>query len=303
MNYILGVIVFSIVLFLYLHIYYHLKTSNELDIYELENPSKEKLEELCDFRQPVMFDYDIGTILDTCSINFINNNYSAFDVNIRDINNKKDDNDLYVPLAFGAAKTAIEQDKQSKLLIENNNDFLEETGLIKNIRYNDVFLRPAMVSNCYYDWITGSEGVKTPLRYEMNFRNYIIVNEGEIKVKLSPPKNAKYLYPKMDYENFEFTTPINIWEPQDKYKIEMNKIKTLEINLTKGKILYIPAYWWYSIKFTKDTSVTLLKYRTYMNNIAIFPHLFRYFLQYQNTIMKTAKTVSSDETLISNKDE
>ena len=38
--------VFLIVLFLYIHIFFHLKTSDDLDIYDIETPSKDKLEEM-----------------------------------------------------------------------------------------------------------------------------------------------------------------------------------------------------------------------------------------------------------------
>ena len=45
MNIIYIVLVFCVVLFLYLHVFFHLKTSDDLEIYEIDNPSKEKLEE------------------------------------------------------------------------------------------------------------------------------------------------------------------------------------------------------------------------------------------------------------------
>ena len=48
--------------------------------------------------------------------------------------------------------------------------------------------------------------------------------------------------------------------------------------------MYIPAYWWYSLEFQDSkTSVISLKYRTYMNTVAILPHIFKSFLQKQNT--------------------
>lgn len=59
-------------------------------------------------------------------------------------------------------------------------------------------------------------------------------------------------------------------------------MKCLDITLDAGKILHIPAFWWYSIKFGKDSSITSFFYRTYMNNIAITPHIFMYALQQQN---------------------
>ena len=52
---IIAVLLFCLVLFLYLHIQFHLKTSNDLELYEIDYPSKEKLEEICDLRQPLIF--------------------------------------------------------------------------------------------------------------------------------------------------------------------------------------------------------------------------------------------------------
>ena len=56
MKYLIGILIFCLVLFFYLHIYFHLKTSNDLEVYTIERPSKEKLEEICDLRQNVNSD-------------------------------------------------------------------------------------------------------------------------------------------------------------------------------------------------------------------------------------------------------
>ena len=45
--------------------------------------------------------------------------------------------------------------------------------MIKVFRYNDAFIRPYMVSNCYYDFSFASDDTKTPFRYEVNYRNYL----------------------------------------------------------------------------------------------------------------------------------
>jgi hypothetical protein len=136
-----------------------------------------------------------------------------------------------------------------------------------------------------------SKDLATPFRYDLNYRNYYLVTQGSIKVKLSPPKSSKYLYPVSDYENFEFKSPINPWDPQPKYRADFDKIKCLEIVLTPGKMLYIPAYWWYTFKFDENTSVSCFKYRTYMNNIAISPKICMYALQNQNVERKIAKPI------------
>ena len=287
-----AILIFCIVLFLYLHIYFQLKTSNDLEVYEIEQPSKEKLEEICDLRQPVIFDYQNDSLLEMCKLSQIVEHYSAFDVKLRNVKEADDNTDLHIPITLKAALSILNGDKDAKYVSEKNGDFLEETGIIKNYKYNDAFLRPPMVSNCFYDFLTASQNTETLLQYSVNYRNFYLVTHGIIKIKLIPPKSARYLYPIEDYENFEFRSPLNPWAIQRQYKADYDKIKTLEIELTPGKIIYIPAYWWYSIKFMEPlSSVCVFKYRTYMNTVAILPKLCMKTLQRQNTKREIVKKV------------
>ena len=295
----IAILIFCIVLFLYLHIYFQLKTSNDLEVYEIEQPSKDKLEEICDLRQPVIFDYQNDSLLESCKINTVAEHYSAFDVKLRNVKELDENTDLHIPITLKVALSLFNSDKDSKYIIEKNNDFLEETGLIKNFKYNDGFLRPPMVSNCFYDLVSASQNTETPLQYNVNYRNFYLVTHGKIKIKLIPPKSARYLYPTDDYENFEFRSPLNPWEIQRQYKADFDKIKTLEIELTPGKIVYIPAYWWYSVKFMEPlTSVCVFKYRTYMNTVAILPKLCMKTLQRQNTKREIVKKVRFSKSII-----
>jgi hypothetical protein len=295
MNYFLFIFVFLIVLFLYLHIYYHLKTSNDLEVYEIELPSKDKLEEICDIRQPVTFMFNNTSLLEQCNLTNIVNHYGAFDVNIRNVkesdanggnsgndNNSESESELYIPLVLNSSIDLFNNDKNETYITEKNQDFLEETGLIKIYRHNDEFLRPSMVSKCEYDFLSGSVGTKTPLRYGVDYRNYFLVTHGEIEVVLIPPQHSRYLYGETDYLNFEFKSPINPWNVQDKYKSDYDKVKTLEVTVKKGEILYIPAYWWYSFKYTSLSSACNFKYRTYMNTAAIMPQICVHLLQNTN---------------------
>ena len=287
-----AILIFCIVLFLYLHIYFQLKTSNDLEVYEIEQPSKEKLEEICDLRQPVIFDYQNESLLETCKLSQIVEHYSAFDVKLRNVKEMDDNTDLHIPVTLKAALSIVSGDKDAKYVSEKNGDFLEETGIIKNYKYNDAFLRPPMVSNCFYDLLTASQNTETPLQYSVNYRNFYLVTHGIIKIKLIPPKSSRYLYPVDDYDNFEFRSPLNPWDIQRQYKADYDKIKTLEIELTPGKIIYIPAYWWFSIKFMEPlSSVCVFKYRTYMNTVAILPKLCMKTLQRQNTKREIVKKV------------
>jgi hypothetical protein len=286
--------IFCLTLFLYLHIRFHQKVSNDLEVYEVDNTYKNKIEEVCNLRQPVLFDLNNENLIQTISKQYLIKNYPAFNINIRKLNEMNDQDDLYAPLSFSLANKLFEEDKERNYISENNSEFLNETGCIKNYQYNDEFLRPNFTSNCNYDILCGSENSCTPFKYELNFRNYFIVSQGSVKIKLSPPKSSKYLYTIYDYENFEFRSPINPFYVKDEFLNDFEKIKCLEINLFPGKCLYIPAYWWYSIKFDKNSSVNTFKYRTYMNNITILPNIFLSMLQNQNIIRNYFNKVKGD---------
>ena len=290
---IIAFFIFCVILFFYLHIQFHLKTSNELEIYEIEQASKDKMEEICDLRQPVLFDCDEDTdkITKTTNKAFLLENYPIFEVKVR----QPDSEAMLLPLTLHMASKLFAEDKNASYFSEGNSDFLAETGAKKSFTYNDEFLRPFLVSNCNYDVLMGSTNVETPLRYDINYRNYFLVTQGSLKVKMMPPKSSKYLYPVSDYENLEFRSPINPWNPQSRFRADFDKVKCLEIVLTPGKFLFIPAYWWYSFKFAENTSVSCFNYRTYMNNIAISPHIFMYALQNQNVERKIAKKIDIKE--------
>ena len=36
-------------------------------------------------------------------------------------------------------------------------------------------------------------------------------------------------------------------------KSDFNKLKTLEVTINKGQIIFIPAYWWYSVWFNDNS--------------------------------------------------
>ena len=299
MNPILAIVVFSCVLFIYLHVYHHVKVSNDLDVYEVEQPSKDRFEEICSVRQPSIFEVDIGDLCLTMTRDQVVGTYDAFDLNIR--GKKEDDKDKaadleqpYVPLAFGAANELLLSESTHSMFSERNTDFLNETGLINKMKYNDGFLRPPMVSKCAYDWLLGSNNTQTPFRYEIDYRTYLVVTEGIVKLKLAPPKSTKHLYLEKDFNNFEFRSPVNPWKPQPQYKGDFSRVKCLEITLTPGKVFYLPPYWWYSIEFGKGTSVCKMSYQTYMGALSVIHYHALAFLQRNNTRDKVAKMLNNE---------
>ena len=281
MNIIIIILIFFLVLFIYLHIFYQLKTSDDLEVYEVTNISKERLEEICDLRQPLTFYLEIENF-NTLHKENILNHYGSFDIKLRDTSINSE-SEIFLPISLNKGLTVLSEDKNQKFYSENNRDFLDETSLIKILKANDEFLRPSMLAYSNYDYIMGSKNATTPLRYDINYRNYFVTLKGNVKIKLIPPKSKKYLHMINDYDNFEFRSAINCWNIQEEYKSDFDKIKCMEITLEPGKLIFIPAYWWFSFKFDDSDSIMLnFKYRTYMNIVAILPHIFLSFLQKQN---------------------
>tara|TARA_Y100000389_G_C17417228_1_gene494474 strand:+ start:127 stop:990 length:864 start_codon:yes stop_codon:yes gene_type:complete len=283
MKNLITIVIFCIVLYVYLRIYFHIKISNDLEVYEIEQPSKNKLEEICDLKQPIVFKHFNTELIDACNIQNISTQYHAFDVNVRG----KDSDELYASLTLNKSVKLFKKDKNNIYFTENNMEFLNDTGLKKIYNHNDAIFRPFLVINCKYDFLFGSG--HTPLRYNINYRNYFYVTNGKITIKLCSPKHTKHLYKINDYENLEFRSPINPWNPDKKHKNDYDKIKFLEFTAEKGTVIHIPPFWWYSIKFEPDSFVSTFQYKTLFNFIAMAPQYCMSVLQSQNIKLKIIK--------------
>ena len=283
----INLFIFCIILFLYIHIYYHIKTSNYLEIYEVENVSKDSLEDLCNLKQPILI--NSITLLDNISIDYLSQNYNSFDIKIKNRN----EDDLYLDMKLMTAIELFKKDISANYYSENNRDFLDETTIYKIINTSDLFLRPYNVSFIDYDLIFGSINSYTPFRYNLNCRNYFNVLSGKIEITLCPPKNHKYLYVKNNYEYLDYVSLVDINNVQNIYKNDFEKVKLLRIELTCKSLLQIPAYWFYSIKFLEaETIVCHYKYKTYMSSVSILPQLFMKFIQNNNVKTNLTKIIN-----------
>ena len=220
-------LIFFIILFFYIHILFQLKKSNDLEIYELFQPSKDKLENIISLKQPFLFTIENNEIFNKYTFNRLSKDYSSFDLKIRNLKEKS--LIKYLPLSCIKSFDLLTQDKKGLYYSEKNNDFLKETEIENYISSIDDLFRPPLLCNKEYDFIIGSNNSYTPLRYEISCCNYILVNEGEINLKLCSPKNNKYLLEDKDFENMEFYSPINPWNIHDKYKPDIDKVHFLNI--------------------------------------------------------------------------
>lgn len=288
------VVIFCFILFIYLHIFFHIKTSNELELYEIEPPSKIKLHEICDLKQPVLFDFTNEYIDSNINRKFINDSYGGYDVNIRDVN--ETDDELYIQLPYNISHKLFINEKEKKYFMENNYSFLKETRLIKHFQAVDDLLRPNMVSECNYDIICGTDKATTPLRYSLDNRMFFYSSEDNIKIRLIPPTYGKHLNIINDYVNFEFRSNINPWNVNNIHKIDYDKCRSFDVTVNKGQIIFIPSYWFYSIEMTDKSNILKFSYKTYMNTVSILPQLVMSLLQ-QNNVKRTEN--KSSEKIVS----
>ena len=263
------ILIFLIILTIYLHICYHLKKSNDLEIYETTFTTKENLDNICKLRQPVVFNYDLNLL--ECERKYLLDTFSNKEINLKNIIS----NDS-VPLKLSEAIQLIDNDTNGSYYSEKNKHFLDET-IIDKIKKREKDIIP--IFSCYsmYDIIFGSNNSYTPLQYDINYKNYLYIAEGIVKIRFTPPINEKYLDIFIDYETMDITSRINVWKEKN-----IENVKFIDIIVEKGNMIYIPPYWLYSIEFIEISTLLSFKYRTYMNLLTILPHLFIQMLQLQN---------------------
>ena len=275
--FLITIVIFLIILTVYLHIAYQLKTSNDMEVFETTFVSKEQLDNICNLRQPIIFDYIHFPIFER---DRLLKDYGEQTIVIKSVDTKED-----IPYLLKDAVQLIDKDTTGSYYIEKNHDFIIKNIGDKITKY-ERDIRPIFTGKCIYDILIGGNKSVTPLKYEICYRNFFLVVEGTIQLRFAPPKSEDYLNPQIDYDTLDTTSSVNCW------KEKVKNVQFIDIVASKGQMIHIPPYWWYSIQFTSSASVVSFKYRTYMNTLTILPQLCMQILQLQNMkpVMKKAST-------------
>lgn len=273
MNFLLHFIYFIIALFIYTHIVSQYKKSHDLKVYASDFENNAQLQQVCDIKQPVAFQYasvspDFFNQLTPTSLPALIGSKTVF---VKEVDDYYKDNATTsissLPLAFPTFNTLIGTDSRGRYFSENNSHIIDKIPKLEALfKQNDENLKPSFTLFTKYDFCMASAGVYTPLRYHTHYRHFVVVHSGRISVKLTPFKSSKHLFPIKDYENNEFWSPVNVWTPQDKYSDVFSRVRFVDIDVVPGSVLYVPPYWWYSIRFVEtDTLITTTTYNTVMN--------------------------------------
>jgi len=282
-------IIFIMILFIYVHVIAQYKKSEDLEIYEMDYTTNQTLQEICNLKQPVLFPFMVDTHITMSHLSDKKNDIRVYSASSAS---------SYVLLPFNQFYNLIATSTKPHYYTQNNRDFIEDTDLYNIFRELDTYLKPYYTAQTIYDVWTGGRLMNTPLRYHINYRQYLYVTSGKIHVKMTPYKSRKYLNPIDDYENFDFHSHVNPFTPQAEYMHDMDKIKFVEFDVHAGYVLYIPPYWWYSIQYAsssidnKETLVMSIIYNSAMNIIAYSPVIARYYMQLNNTKNIVTRTLT-----------
>jgi hypothetical protein len=286
-----AIIIFILMLILYSQIMFQLKKGDDMEIYEIDYTNIAELNKSANLKQPIIFEFsNFVSTLNDYSLKFFAAEYGSFDVFIKepeDYHTDRPVNNVVIDLA--AAESLVKTDTSSKYYSNQNQSLIYETGLDKYFKQLDKYLQPMFSVFSKYDVMFGSAGTTTPLTYHTNERRFIYVNGGKISVKMTPWRSNKYMVVNKDYENYEFTSPLSVWNPQDKYRAGFQKMKFLDFVVHSGNILYIPPFWYYSIKIEDDDGlIYVADYGSPMNILSNTINLGHYF--YETLIPKKVRS-------------
>ena len=264
------VLIICIILF-YTHLREQFKYSNDLELYEILNPSRIELHELCDIKQPILFNINELSVLLGTHIDKLCTEYGKHEINIRELddnNNTNNNKTMFLSDGLKLFDTNTDISNNKIFISENNHQFLNDTLLNFSLRKIDDILRPNWTVKYSYDFNIGSTNFTSILKSNIHCHYYLMVMEGEITLKLFPPINYKYLYDGIDDTGNNFTSKINIWDIPDNMISRVSKTVSMTVNVKKGQIFFIPSRWWYSYKFNSKTILYTAKYVTFGNLIS-----------------------------------
>jgi hypothetical protein len=268
------ILMFLLVLFIYIHIRYHLKTNNDLDVIDLtrETIGKDRLEDICMLRSPVKIKANIPF-----NSNVILDKFKKYSVNLR-----KHNENINIPIKLSDAIEFLNTEKGKGYYSDNNSEFINET-LLKNEYDRDDYFRPVLSIRPEYDLIFGNKDTVMPIQYKNSYKHFIVACNGKCRLRLFNPNSIKYLNIERNYDRYEFSNC-----KMNAFLDEIDKTQYVDVELNVGETLYIPKYWSYSIKFDEFTVIAQYLYNTPMSFLSVSGDIIRYLFQQQNIKTKIA---------------
>lgn len=284
-------LVFIIVFVLYIHIQDQWKKSEDLEVYEMDYSTKEHLQTVCAMKQPVLFalpfshEFSPDVTKDSLTSDSESRGAEIPVWDVREYGVRDSVDPLW--LSYGSFYNLAKSDPKGHFYTRKNQEWLE-SATSSNHRDVDAYVRPPLTVYSQYELLKGAEGAHTPGAYHMDDRQYFFVTKGKISVRMTPWRSGRFLDAVADYDNYEFFSRTDFWSCDSK------EIRWLDFEVVEGYVLFIPAWWWYSIRFfSVDTEVVGARYVTGTNVLAHVGDWARYYGQYHMTQRIPTKRLES----------
>jgi len=278
MDTIYSILIFIAVLILYSQIIFQLKKGDDIEIYETDYTTNKELNANANLKQPFVFQFaEYDSNLKTIPLTKMVAEQGSFDIYVKEVADYHADRPpTSVVLSLSAAHSLMKTDTEGKYFSSGNQYFIEETGIQRYYQQLDKYLEPALSVFSHYDLLLGSAGVTTPLSYHTFERRYIYITGGKFTVKMTPWRSTKYMAINKNYRDYEFSSPLNVWNTND---TEFCKMKFIEFNVEASQTLYVPPFWHYSLKMVgsdDDHVCHVFDYSSPMNIVANTFNIARY---------------------------
>ena len=265
-------LVFIVVVFFYLHITAHYHKGEDLELFETDFINNAKLQESCNVKQPLMA-VGVPGISKLPSRGELLKGNETFDGNIRSLSLWKSPPKKPIAMEDLVETTrphslemekilrALETDREGVYISEGNERFLEEVGLWKVLqKWGDERCCPTYNVSKQYDFLMGSKGACTPLRYHTAYRKFVVARgggvfggDGNLVVRMTPWKSRKRMEWMRDDIGMETVSTMAAFGGRPDQREDWLRVRFLEFIVPEGQVLYIPPYWWYSIQFPGPT--------------------------------------------------
>ena len=272
-----------VIILLYLNVVEHYKKGIELEIYEMDYDNPYELQKVIKKKQPVLFEFrnrvlEPNHVLNRITLEGLAKKYGKEKVHIANI---KDISTLIKPVSLRLEKAVdlIRADNEVAYLSCNNSEMIADTSLEKYAESLDEYVQPSFTVSKKRDFVFGSPSATTPLAYHENHSAFLYVVRGQITIKMTPFRNEKYMkkpFQKMDGKTASLNT--DLWTAN---KVS-EEVSALEFQVSEGWFLYIPPYWWYTVRIdnaaisetaTIDTMFLTSHYTTLMNMVIQVPEM------------------------------
>jgi hypothetical protein len=313
MNFFIHFLIFLVVLFIYMHIMEQYKTSDKMQLYEMDYIDNAGIQSACNVKQPFVFELRpvFSEFFYRQQPKLYLEQMGMLDVHL------KDTDDYWrvggagggsvdsIVLSYRSFHSLISSDTRAHYISEGNTDFVGEADLGSLYQRLDGFLKPPIYTcQTEYDILMGSQKAVFPLRYHTHDRIFLCILSGKLSVKMTPWKSRSGFAGGTaaivrDYENYEFWVRENPWGGVGSVGGPGGGVggglqtAYLDFMVLAGQTLFVPAYWFYSIRFEDaDTVVAQVKYNSPVNMLANVRDIGRWYLQQKN-IVRVSDTPSS----------